>query len=75
MRVLHISPTSYTAISDGELDSLVYAITSAYPLCGEKCLVDLEVRYYMFRDRVRDSLHRVDLTGVERRRRVLHRRE
>ena len=38
MRELHISPTSYTAISDGELDGLVYAITSAYPLCGEVCV-------------------------------------
>ena len=71
MRELCISPTSYTAISDDELDNITCAITSAYPQCGEK-LVSGRLRsqgIHVQRQRVRDSLHRVDPRGVERRRR------
>ena len=78
MRELHISLTSYTAISDGELDNIICAITSAYPQCGEKSVSGrLRSRgIHVQRQRVRGSLRRVDPSGVERRRRrVLHRRE
>lgn len=61
MRELRISSTSYTAISDGELDNIC-AITSAYPQCGEKS-VSGRLRsqgIHVQRQRVRDSLHHVD---------------
>ena len=77
MSEVHISPSSYTAITDNELDNMVYEITSAHPQCGEKSvsgrLKSQGVRVQ--RQRVRDSLHRVDPSGIEsRRQRVLHRR-
>ena len=77
-RELQISPTSYTIITDTEFDGLVNEITSVHPHCGEKS-VSGRLRsqgIHVQRQRVRDSFHRVDPTGIERRKhRVLCRRE
>ena len=72
-----LSSNAYTATTDTELDRLVCEVTSAYPQCGA-ITVSGRLRSQgvrVPRQRIRDSLLRVDPTGVEsRKRRVLHRR-
>lgn len=43
MSELHISPSSYAAITDNELDDMVSEITAALPHCGQY-LVDLKAK-------------------------------
>ena len=74
---LHIAGESYSSISDTELDSLVEEFAYLHPHCGEKMLSGwLQSRGdRVQRQRVRDSLHRVDPSGLQERiKRVLHRR-
>ena len=74
---LHIQLSDYTAISDDDLDELVKRITLLHPRCGEKMVLGLirSQGYKIQKERVRQSLHRVDPIGVAlRSRRVLHRR-
>ena len=72
----NLSTRNYTAITDHELDEQVQELCSVFPRCGEK-LVHGRLRaqgVYVQRQRVRQSLHRVDPSGVQARiRRVLHR--
>ena len=68
---------AYTAATDAELDLFVYEVTSAYPLCGEKTILGRmrSQGTHVPRQRVRDSMLRVDPSGVESlKRRILHRR-
>ena len=73
----NLSTRNYTAITDHELDERVQELCSVFPRCGEK-LVHGRLRaqgVYVQRQRVRESLRRVDPSGVQARiRRVLHRR-
>ena len=69
---------NYSSLSDSELDDLVVEITSLFPHCGEKSVQGrLRSRGIVVkRDRVRESLRRVDPSGViSRCRNVLHRRK
>lgn len=72
-----MSPSSYTSITDAELDYLVIEITSVTPLSGEKT-INGKLRSQGIRIqrwKLRNAIHRVDPMGVEsRKRRVLHRR-
>lgn len=68
----------YSPLSDSKLDALVIEITSLFPLCGEKSVQGrLRSRGIVIkRDRVRESLRRVDPSGIiSRCRNVLHRRK
>ena len=68
----------YTPLSDQELDTIVQEIASLFPNCGEKTVSGrLKSRGILIqRERVRESLRRVDPSGVRSRcRTVLHRRK
>ena len=73
-----LSTQKYTAISDTDLDEAVCQLSAAFPRCGEK-MTDGRLRsqgILVQRERVRDSLRRVDPEGSQLRRRMaLHRRE
>lgn len=79
-RKLHaygLSRRKYTYIIDSQLDEVVAQICTSFPRCGEKMMRSrLEAQgIHVQRERVRQSLRRVDPLGIERRvRRVLHRR-
>ena len=65
------------SISDTELDTMVEEVTHLYPHCGEKILSGClrSNGNHIQRQTIRDSLHRVDPSGVECRvRNVLHTR-
>lgn len=78
MNTWQLSARNYTIISDSELDEHVIELCTSYPRCGKK-LVDGRLRakgIRIQRQRVRDSLRRVDPSGIDSRMRsVLHRRE
>ena len=60
-------------VSDAHLDSLVKEITTLFPLCGEK-IVNGRLRSCNIkvpRQRMRDSLRRVDPSGIQQRCRVV----
>ena len=67
----------YSSLSNAELDELVRCIVSLHPQCGEKTVTG-QLRsqgYRVQRERIRESIRRIDPTGVESRARsVLHRR-
>ena len=69
--------TNYSSITDAELDNLVREITHIHPRCGEKS-VSGRLRgngIHVQRQRIRESLQRVDPAGIrDRLRQVLHRR-
>ena len=68
---------NYAPLSDSELDTIVKEITSLFPQCGEKTVSGrLKSRGIVIqRERVRESLRRVDPSGVRSRcRNILHRR-
>ena len=68
----------YSSLNDTELDSIVSEITSLFPRSGEKTISgNFKSRGILIqRERVRESLRRVDPSGVrERCRSVLHRRK
>ena len=73
-----ISPNAYSSISDASLDEMVESVTSLHPKCGEKT-INGRLRSQgicVQRERIRESLRRVDPSGVQlRARRVLHRRQ
>lgn len=72
-----LSQRNFTLISDNQLDEVVAQISSNFPSCGEKMMRSrLQCQGILVqRERVRQSLRRVDPLGVERRlRRVLRRR-
>lgn len=74
---LHIRLNDFTPISEDELDDLVKQITELHPRCGEKSVLgQLKSQGYRIqREKVRESLHRVDPVGIAlRSRRALHRR-
>ena len=77
LSLYHLSTRSYTNISDTDLDDIVSGISGAFPKCGEK-MTDGRLRsrgILVQRDRVRESLRRVDPVGSQLRRRMaLHRR-
>lgn len=78
MNDLGIKASDYSSLSDSELDGLVSNIVNLHPQSGQKT-VSGRLRsqgYRVQRHRVRESIHRVDPSGVEARvRRVLHRRK
>ena len=77
LREFHLSPRNYSAMTDTQIDETVQHITSLHPRCGEKT-VNGRLRsqgVFVQRERVRESLRRVDPIGVElRARHTLHRR-
>lgn len=57
---------NYSSLSDSDLDSLVFEITSLFLYCGEKS-VNGRLRsqgIIVTRDRIRESLRRVDPSGI-----------
>ena len=58
---------AYTCISDGDLDSLVTEIKACHPNNGEVMLAGYLTSegVRVPRQRLRDSIHRVDCSGVE----------
>ena len=77
MAELHLCANDFSPLSDADLDSHIVRIVSLHPHCGEKTVQgQLRSRgIKVQRQRVRDSLHRVDPVGIElRSRRILHRR-
>ena len=72
-----IRSNDFTSLSDDELDHLVQNVVSLHPQSGEKTVVG-QLRSQgikIQRERVRQSLRRVDPTGIESQaRKVLHRR-
>ena len=69
---------NYSSLSDSELDALVTEVISLFPYCGEKSVHGrLRSRGIIVkRDRIRESLRRVDPSGIiSRCRGVLHRRK
>ena len=78
MNEYELSLLNSMAVSDAHLDSLVKEITTLFPLCGEKSvngrLRSCNIR--VPRQIIRDSLRRVDPSGIQQRcRGVLHRRK
>ena len=77
MAALSLRASDFSAITDSELDRLVERIVSMHPQSGEKT-VSSQLRsqgYKIQRQRVRDSIRRVDPIGIEMRSgRRLHRR-
>ncbi len=74
----HISLRNYSSISDSELDEMVARIISLFPRSGEKTVSGkLKSQGHLLqRERVRESLRRIDPDGVrERCQNVLHRRK
>ena len=72
-----LSTRNYMDISDADLDEIVSELSAAFPRCGEK-LTDGKLRsqgILVQRERVRESLRRVDPVGSQLRRKMsLHRR-
>ena len=71
-----IRKQGFTIISDQELDKEVERLTQEFPYCGESMLGKMLARkgIVVQRFRLRESLHRVDETGIaERTRGRLHR--
>lgn len=78
MNRYHISVHNYSSISDSDLDMMIQEMTTLFPQSGEKTISgQLRSRgVRVQRQRVRESLHRVDPSGVRARcRNVLHRRQ
>ena len=70
--------TRYSTMSDGELDLMVKEFVSSFPNAGQKTLCGhlSTLGHRIQRFRIRESLYRIDPSGVEqRRRRLLHRRK
>ena len=69
LHMYNLSTQTYTVISDYQLDDLVLQICLAYPRCGEK-LIDGRLRVqgvHVQRLRVRESMRRVDPSGIQAR--------
>ena len=77
MRSYQLTTRNYSDISDADLDEIVRGMTLAFPRCGEK-MTDGRLRcqgVLVQRERIRNSLRRVDPVGCQvRRRMALHRR-
>ena len=77
LRLYQLSTRNYMDISDADLDEIVSELSAAFPRCGEK-LSDGKLRsqgILVQRERVRESLRRVDPVGSQLRRKMsLHRR-
>jgi hypothetical protein len=77
MKKYNLSLRNYTIVCDDDLDNIIGEITSMFPSTGEK-IISGRLRSHgivVQRERIRQSLRRVDPMGVEARcRRVLHRR-
>ena len=77
IREYQMSANAYVSITEAEIDYLVHEVVSAHPRSGEK-IVHGKLRsqgLHIQRWKVRESLARVDPSGIEaRKRRVLHRR-
>lgn len=75
MNRYRISVHNYSSISDLDLDMMIREMTTLFPQSGEKTISG-RLRSQGIRQRVRESLHRVDPSGVRARcRNVLHRRQ
>jgi len=77
MRDYEIDPNRFSDISDFQLDELVGELTARLPDCGIRSIQSMlkSNNIILQRERVRQSLHRVDPIGIETRlRRRLHRR-
>ena len=77
LRTYDLSTRNYTPISDSELDEILSQWSTSFPRCGVKMILGRlrSQGIYVQRERVRQSLKRVDPMGVERRIcKVLHRR-
>ena len=74
----HLSTRNYTVIADADLDREVQKLSISFPRCGVK-MTDGRLRsqgILIQRERIRESLKRVDPVGSKLRRRMaLHRRE
>ena len=76
MAEFSLRASDYSTISDGNLDQLVERIISLHPQCGEKTVLG-QLRsqgYKIQRQRIRDSIQRVDPIGIQLRSRVSLRR-
>ena len=77
MHTYGLSSRNYTVIGDAELDEIVGGVTSVFPRCGQK-VMDGRLRaqgVHVQRERIRESMRRVDPSGVQARMtRVLKRR-
>lgn len=72
-----LKKSSFSNMSDNDLDEHVKVFTQQFPSCGENMLRHLlsQNNIYVQRTRLRDSIQRVDQDGVNRRKRNrLHRR-
>lgn len=78
LRDFGIEPNRFSDITDAQLDEAVNEIVACLPACGIRS-VQSRLRadgVLLQRERVRESLHRVDPVGLETRlRRSLHRRQ
>ena len=77
MRDFGIRTTNFSLISDAELDELVGNVVLLHPQCGERSVTGYlrSQGHHIQRERIRQSIRRVDPVGVEARARgVLHRR-
>ena len=77
MRMFGLSKLTFSDISDNDLDRVVNNICHDFPQCGENMLKQIlsGKGIKVQRVRLRDSIHRVDSDGVERRKcGRLHRR-
>ena len=65
----NLSARNFSDISDDELDTAMIILTTEFPNCGESMLRQMlmEKGLKIQRFRVRESIHRVDLEGVEER--------
>ena len=77
MNRYNISVHNYSSISDSELDVMIQEMTTLFPQSGEKTISSrLRSRgVHIQRQWVRESLHKVDPSGVRTRRNVLHSRQ
>ena len=77
MHTYHLSSRSFSNITDDNLDDTIKAILSSFPSMGEKLTQArlLSQGIHVPRQRLRESIRRVDYSGIHTRmRNVLHRR-
>ena len=62
----NLSTRNHTVITDHELDELVQELFAVFPRCGEKLVHGrLQAHGVHVQRRVRESIHRVDPSGVQ----------
>ena len=76
LSVTNLSTRKYTVITDVELDELLQEMCSVFPRCGEKLVHGrlLARGIYVQRQQIRESLRKVDPSGVQARIKTVLRR-